>query len=789
MNPEPATRDPRPETRDPQPGNFIRDIVERDVRQGTYGGKVVTRFPPEPNGYLHIGHVKSIVLNFGLAEAFGGVCHLRMDDTNPETEDMEYVQSIIEGVRWLGYDWGDRLFYASDYYDRLYAFAERLIRDGRAYVDSQTEEEIRTGRGTVTEPGIESPYRNRTPEENLDLFRRMKAGEFPNGAHVLRAKGDMASPNMKMRDPLLYRIRHTSHYRTGDTWCIYPMYDYAHPLSDAIEGITHSLCTLEFDNNREIYDWVLDNLFAAPRPHQYEFARLNLDYTFFSKRKLLQLVHGGFVSGWDDPRMPTIYGARRRGITPEALRDFCERVGVAKVNSRVDLSMYEYSIRNDLNFRAPRVMAVLRPLKLVVTNYPEGQVEHLDASYWPHDVPKEGSRKVPFSRTLYIERDDFMEHPPKKYFRLSPGAEVRLRYGYLVTCTGVVKDANGEIVEVHCTYDPATRGGDAPDGRKVKGTIHWVSAEQALSCEVRLYDRLFTVADPDEADGPFTEYLNPDSLVTLTGCYIEPSVASDPADTRYQFERQGYFWRDPVDSRPEALVFNRIIGLRDSWAKAEGEREKGGKEEREKGGKVKDAAASSSHPLSPSPSLDPLERLPAEEKEKVIRYTRDLDLQLDEALIFAENPELAAFFEEAIAGHNNPPSVAIWITNTLRRELKGGSVTDIPFTGAQLGRLVALVDTGEITSRIARDVFAVMLQKGGEPVEIVETLGLKPVTDEAQLTPVIDTVLSGMPDKVEQYRAGKTGLMGLFVGQVMRATHGKADPALVNHLLKERLEA
>ncbi|HEX7070755.1 MAG TPA: glutamine--tRNA ligase/YqeY domain fusion protein, partial [Rhodothermales bacterium] len=488
--------------------NFIRAIVDEDVRAGRYE-RIVTRFPPEPNGYLHIGHAKAIVLNFGIARDFDGICNLRFDDTNPETEDIEYVESIQRDVRWLGYDWDARCYYASDYFEKLYAFAEELIRKGLAYVDSQSEEEIRAGRGTVTEPGKLSPYRERSVEENLDLFRRMRAGEFPDGAHVLRAKGDMASTNMKMRDPLLYRIRHAHHYRTGDDWCIYPMYDYAHPLSDAIEGISHSLCTLEFDNNREVYDWVLDSLFPEPRPHQHEFARFALDYTIVSKRKLLELVKGGYVRGWDDPRMPTLAALRRRGVTPEAIRDLMERVGVAKVNSRTDIAMFEHAIRDDLNFRAPRVMCVLRPLKVVIENFPEGRTDWLDASYWPHDVPKEGTRKVPFTRELYIEQDDFMENPPRRYYRLSPGQEVRLRYGYLITCREVVKDAAGNVVELRCTYDPDSRGGNAPDGRVVRGTIHWVSAAHAVPCEVRLYDRLFKVPDPESGEGSFLDNLNP----------------------------------------------------------------------------------------------------------------------------------------------------------------------------------------------------------------------------------------------------------------------------------------
>jgi glutaminyl-tRNA synthetase len=553
------------------PLDFVRAKVVEDLRSGRYGGRVVTRFPPEPNGYPHIGHAKSCCLNFGIAQEYGGVCHLRFDDTNPETEDIRYVQAIQEDVRWLGFDWGDKLFFASDYFERLYAFAIVLIKKGLAYVDSLSEDEIREYRGTVTTPGRHSPYRDRSVEENLDLFARMRAGEFEDGAHVLRAKIDMAHRNMLMRDPLLYRIRHASHYRQGDSWCIYPLYDFTHCLSDAIENITHSLCTLEFENNRPLYDWVLDSVgIQRPRPEQTEFARLDLDYTVLSKRKLIRLVEGGHVSGWDDPRMPTIAGLRRRGVTPEAIRSFCDMIGVDKVNSRVDIGKLEHAIRDDLNRRAPRVLCVLRPLKLVIENYPEGKTEWLDAPLYPHDVPKQGSRKLPFSRVLHIERDDFMESPPKKFFRLTPGGEVRLRHAYIIRCRDVVKDPrSGSVVELRCTCDPDTLAGPPRDGRKVKGTIHWVSAEHALPCEVRLYDRLFCVPDPDNAPAgqDFIATLNPDSLIVLRDALVEPSVANDPPGTRYQFERLGYFISDPADSTPGALVYNRTVTLRDTWAK------------------------------------------------------------------------------------------------------------------------------------------------------------------------------------------------------------------------------
>ncbi len=547
--------------------DFLREKVAVAVASGRFGRPIHTRFPPEPNGYLHIGHAKSICLNFGIAAEFAGSCNLRFDDTNPTTEDVRYVDAIRDDVRWLGFEWDEERF-ASDYFERLYDIAEGLIRAGKAYVDSQSEEAIREGRGTVTAPGAPSPYRDRPVEENLDLLRRMRAGEFPDGAHVLRARIDMAHPNMLMRDPLLLRIRHAAHYRRGSDWCIYPLYDFAHGLSDAFEGITHSFCTLEFKDNRELYDWLVREAGFERPPEQTEFARLELDYTVLSKRKLLKLVNDGHVTGWDDPRMPTLAGLRRRGVTPEAIRAFADKIGVARSDARIELATFEYAVRDDLNMRVPRVMAVTRPLKLVLTNYPAGQVETFDAPLYPHDVPKTGSRPVPFGRELWIERDDFMESAPKKFFRLTPGREVRLRYGYLVTCTGVVKDASGEVVEVHATYDPATRGGDAPDGRRVQGTIHWVSARHALGCELRLYDRLFAVPDPDALpEGrDFISALNPQSLVTLRGV-VEPSVAAEPPGMRYQFERVGYFVSDPVDSREGAPVFNRTVGLRDSWAK------------------------------------------------------------------------------------------------------------------------------------------------------------------------------------------------------------------------------
>jgi glutaminyl-tRNA synthetase len=547
--------------------DFIRELVADDVATGRFGRAPATRFPPEPNGFLHLGHAKSICLNFGIAREFGGTCNLRFDDTNPATEDVRYVEAIKRDVEWLGFRW-DGEYYASDYFEQLYDIAESLVLKGLAYVDSQSEEEIRTNRGTVTSTGVPGPYRDRSVEENLDLLRRMKAGEFADGTHVLRAKIDLAHPNMIMRDPVLVRIRHAHHYRRGDAWCIYPLYDFAHGLSDAIEGITRSLCTLEFKDNRDIYDWLVEHAGFTNPPTQIEFARLELDYTVLSKRKLLRLVNEGHVRGWDDPRMPTIAGLRRRGVRPEAIRTFAETIGVARKDARIELSIFEHAIRDDLNMEVPRVLCVLEPLKVTLTNWPEGHVETLDASSYPHDVPKSGSRPLPMSRELYIDRNDFMEDPPKKFHRLSPGAEVRLRFGYIIKCEEVVKDADGNVVELRCTYDPETKSGGGSD-RKVKGTIHWVSAAHAHHCEVRLYDRLFSVPDPDDLpEGEdFITVLNPESLVVHANAVIEPGVLQDAIGSRYQFERTGYFISDAEDSTAERLVFNRIISLRDGWAK------------------------------------------------------------------------------------------------------------------------------------------------------------------------------------------------------------------------------
>ncbi|MGC9195176.1 MAG: glutamine--tRNA ligase/YqeY domain fusion protein [Syntrophobacteraceae bacterium] len=547
--------------------NFIRTLIAEDVKKGKNGGHVITRFPPEPNGYLHIGHAKSICLNFGLASEFGGQCNFRFDDTNPGKEEVEYVDSIMNDVRWLGFDWQERLYHASDYFERLYEWAVDLIKCGKAYVDSLSAEQIREYRGTLTQPGKESPYRNRSAAENLELFERMRSGAFKDGEHVLRAKIDMGSPNLNLRDPVMYRIRHMAHWKTGDKWCIYPMYDYAHGQSDALEGITHSICTMEYEDHRALYDWFLDNIDVPSRPRQIEFARLNLAYTVMSKRKLLQLVQERFVAGWDDPRMPTLAGMRRRGYPPEAIRNFCERIGVGKRESLVDYGLLEYSVREVLNLKAPRVMCVLRPLKVVIENYPEGKVEQLEAINNPEDASA-GVRAVPFSREIYIEQDDFMENPPKQFFRLAPGREVRLRYAYFIKCVDVVKNEKGEVMELRCIYDPATRGGDSPDGRKVKATLHWVCVSHAVEARIRLYDTLLNRPDAsDETSGAtFKDFINPNSLEVITDAKLEPSIAGAPAGATYQFERLGYFCADP-DSTPEKMVFNRTVTLRDTWAK------------------------------------------------------------------------------------------------------------------------------------------------------------------------------------------------------------------------------
>ncbi len=768
--------------------NFITAIIDEDLRDGTHD-YIVTRFPPEPNGYLHIGHAKSICLNFGLAQQYQGECHLRFDDTNPTTEETEYVESIKDDVRWLGFDWGEHLYFASDTFERMYLLAEHLIERGKAYVDSADRETVREYRGTLTEPGKPTPDRAQSIETNLDLFRRMRAGEFLDGALVLRAKIDLANPNMLMRDPILYRIQHATHHRTGDTWCIYPMYDYAHCLEDSFERITHSICTLEFENNRELYDWVIAETEVEWQPRQYEFARLNIDYWLMSKRKLLELVKEHHVHGWDDPRMPTIAGLRRRGIRPEAIRRFADLVGVAKANSRVEMELLDFAIRDDLNLVAPRVMCVTDPIEVVIENWPAGEVDWLDASYYPHDVPLEGSRKIPFDGTLYIDRDDFMVEPVKGFFRLSPGREVRLRYGYYITCTSHEVDAQGRVTRVICEYDPETRGGSSPDERKVKGTIHWVSAAHSLPCELRIYDRLFSVADPEsDPNAPFLSYLNPDSLVIQHG-RVEPSVAQDEEPTRYQFERQGYFWRDPADSRPDKLVFNRIVALRDSWKKQV--------PARADADTIRSIPAIVLETAKADEADRPQKRSAAYERDKAReadaalaaryeKYKGELGLDEDEADLMTGTAALGDFFEATCSSYDAAYAVSKWIANTLLPAL--GDEPDLGAVSSEhVAELVKMVDGNVITAAISAEVLADVLATGTPPRQIVAEKGLEKITDASALEPLIDQVLMDNPDERARYLEGKTSLLGFFIGKVMQASGGTADAQLVRTLLQQRI--
>ncbi len=765
--------------REPPP-DFIRAIIRDDLAGGRHPGGVVTRFPPEPNGFLHIGHAKSICLNFGVAREFGGRCNLRFDDTDPAKEDTLYVEAIKDNIRWLGFDWGEGLYNASDYFEDLYRFAVQLIERGGAYVCSLNEAEIRETRGTVTEPGRESPYRTRGVDENLDLFARMRKGEFPDGAHVLRARIDMASPNMKMRDPVIYRIRHVVHHHTGDAWPIYPMYDFAHPLSDALEGVTHSLCTLEFENNREFYDWILDQVDVPSNPRQIEFARLNLDYTVMSKRRLLGLVEEKHVTGWDDPRMPTLAGLRRRGYTPEAIRNFCHSVGIAKSDNTVEMGQLEYFIRDDLNRKAPRVLAVEHPLKVVITNYPDDRVEEMEAPYYPHDVPGEGSRTIPFSREIYIERDDFLEEPPKGYHRLAPGREVRLRYAYIIRCDDVVKDpATGAVRELRCSYDPETRSGSGTSGKKVQGTIHWVSAADALEAELRLYDRLFSVADPQgDPNRDYREMLNAKSLETVKG-RVEPSLGTARPCDRFQFERLGYFCVDP-DSRPNALVFNRIVTLRDSWQKIVWRGDGGGEPRRSRRLQA-DPKTAVKRKVPSHAELAPAQRSRMED------YRDRLGLAPDDAFLLASDDGIFGFFEEAVRCHDNPKAIGNWVIHQLRPMLKDKPLESLPLTPGAVAELIALVDDQVISGKAAREVFTAMLEEGGSPAAVVKSRGLQQVADAGQLEPIVDAVIAANPENMTLYQQGKTNLLGFFVGQVMKSTSGKANPRLVNELLRSKL--
>ena len=745
--------------------DFLRVIVEKDLKNGKYN-KVVTRFPPEPNGFPHIGHAKSICINFGIAKDYNGICNLRMDDTNPTTEDTKYVEALKDAVEWLGFEWGSNtVYYTSDYFQKIYEYAVQLIKKGCAYVDSINEEQMREYRGTVTQAGIRSEFASRTIEENLDLFERMKNGEFKDGEHVLRAKIDMSAANMKMRDPLLYRIRHAHHFRTGDKWCIYPMYDYAHCLSDYIEGITHSICTLEFENNRDIYDWVLDTLeLPKPRPYQHEFARLGINYTVMSKRKLLELVNGNYVSGWDDPRMPTIAGYKRRGYTKESILNFCDQIGIAKANSMVDVSQLEFCIRDDLNTKAPRVMAVLDPLKVTIENY-EGS-EDIVASYYPHDVPKEGSRKIPFSKTVYIEREDFSENPVKGYNRLTKDQAVRLRHAYIITCKEVIKDSDGNIVEIIAEYNPNSKSGSDTSGIKVKSAIQWVDAKTAKKIEVRLYDRLYKNEAPEGL-----EDLNPNSLTIIKDALIEPAVITDKADVRFQFEREGYFYADPIDYTDENPVFNKIVGLKDSWAKKTKTEDK----PVEKVVVKQEAVIGVEQEMSES------------QKALFEKYTNNLGLNNEVSNILARDEELSKFYEEALAELNSAVTIANIVANDVAKELKQSN--ELKFDAKQIAQLVKMIDEEIISNKIAKQVFEEMVKSGVNPNKIVEDKGLVQITDVNIISPIIDEVIAKNPDNVAKYKAGNDKLFGFFVGQVLKATDGKANPKVVNDLVIEKLNS
>ncbi|MFA7571451.1 MAG: glutamine--tRNA ligase/YqeY domain fusion protein [Sulfurimonadaceae bacterium] len=753
--------------------DFLRAIVEEDLKKGKYK-KVVTRFPPEPNGFPHIGHAKSICINFGIAKDYKGHCNLRMDDTNPTTEDTKYVEALKDAVKWLGFDWGDTVYYTSDYFEKIYDYAIQLVKMGKAYVDSLNEEEIREYRGTVTQAGRRSVYAQRSIEENLDLLEKMRKGEFKEGEHVLRAKIDMSAANMKMRDPLLYRIRHAHHFRTQNEWCIYPMYDFAHCLSDYIEGVSHSICTLEFENNRDIYDWLLDELnLTPPRPYQHEFARLGINYTVMSKRKLLELVNGNYVNGWDDPRMPTIAGYKRRGYTPESILNFCDQIGIAKANSMVDVSLLEFCIRDDLNKKAPRVMCVLDPIKVTIENY-EG-AEEIEASYYPHDVPKEGSRKIPFSKEVYIEREDFEENPPKDYNRLTLEQPVRLRHAYIITCKEVIKDANGNIVEIKAEYNPNSKSGQDTSGIKVKSAIQWVCAKKAKTIEVRLYDRLYKNEAPEGL-----EDLNPDSLHIIKNALIEPAVITDKADERFQFERQGYFYADPIDYTDDHPVFNKIVGLKDSWAKKTKEAESAPKSQ------PKTASKQETPKVQVAGSESPMSEV---QKALFVKYTNELKLNSEVANILARDEKLSSFYEEALSVLNSPVNLANIIANEVARELKEKELKELKFTALHIAELIKMVDDETISNKIAKQIFEEMAQTGESPTKIVESKGLVQISDPAVILPIINEIIAKNSDNVEKYKAGNTKLLGFFVGQVLKTTGGKANPQVVNELVAQQLNA
>lgn len=762
--------------------DFVREIIDRDLEEGRHD-QVITRFPPEPNGYPHIGHAKSIVLNFELAKEYGGRCHLRFDDTNPETESQEYVDSIKEAVRWLGYDWGEHLYFASDYFEQFYEYALKLIKQGDAYVDSLDQETMREYRGTANEPGKPSPYRDRSVEENLDLFKAMEAGEFEEGEHVLRARIDMTHDHLLMRDPLLFRIRHREHYRRGDEWCIYPMYDFAHPLEDAIEDITHSLCTLEFDTHREVYDWVMEHCLEQEelpsRPRQYEFSRLNLGYTVMSKTKLGQLIDDGLVEGWDDPRLPSIAGMRRRGVPPASIRNFINDIGITRSQGRIQISRFEHALRDELETTAMRVNGVTDPLKVEIMNFPEGETDWINAPHWPENIDRDEFREIPFSKHLYIDRDDFCEDPPEEFIRLAPGRNVRLRYGYIITCEDVVRDASGEIEKIRCTYDPDTRGGLAVDGDAPDGTIHWVSADHAIEVEIRCYDRLFEVPDPDEREEEFTSYINEDSLVARTG-YVEPSIEEHSLDRRYQFERVGYFRRDRDASGFRARVFNQIVPLRDPWADEDAvdieqkRREKEQEKERHRQRSMKH-------------QKDPIEQLSEEEKEHMA-WLVDVEVERETAIKVSGTETIRSFNAEAV---RSQPSYADAISkrslNDLRRIQKEHDLDEFSFTPEQFAEFVQLVEEGEISTGAVDQVLNDMVESGRDPEEIVEEEDLRQVGAREELLPVVDQVIEEHPDQVEEFLDGNEEVVNFFMGQVMQETRGKADPELTKELLHQQL--
>jgi len=745
-----------------QSKDFLRVKVEEDLNSGKYK-EIVTRFPPEPNGFPHIGHAKSIYINFGIASDYKGHCNLRMDDTNPTTEDTKYVEALKDAVDWLGFEWNDSVRYTSNYFPQLYKYACKLIKMGKAYVDSASEEELRENRGTVTEAGKRSKYADRTIEENLELFEQMKNGKFKDGEHILRAKIDMSASNMQLRDPLLYRIRHANHHRTGDEWCIYPMYDFAHCLSDYIEGITHSFCTLEFENNRAIYNWVLETLgLKAPRPYQYEFARLGINYTVMSKRKLLELVERKIVNGWDDPRLPTIAGYKRRGYTKESILNFCDGIGIAKANSMVDVAQLEFCIRDDLNTKVPRVMCVLDPLKVTIENY-EGS-EEINASYYPEDVPKEGSRKLPFSKEIYINRDDFNENPPKGYFRLTPEQSVRLKHAYIITCKEIIKDANGNIIEIKAEYNKDSKSGNDTSGIKVKSAVQWVDAKVNKQVEVRVYDRLFK----DEAPQGL-EDINPDSLKVIKTALIEPAVITKKPDVRFQFEREGYFYADPIDYTDENPVFNKIVGLKDSWGK-------------------KSEAREQRKPAKKKVQVDS-EVAPMSEAEQILfdKYTCELKLNNEVANILARDKILSNFYVQTLSELNSPVTLANLVANEVAKAIKDQKISDFTYTSSQIAELVKMIDDETISTKIAKQVFEEMIETKEFPKVIVETKGLIQISDPAVILPIIDEVIAKNPEMKEKFKAGNTKLIGFFVGQVLKATNGKGNPKVVNELVAQKL--